>query len=69
MTWAPARCEWEVGLTWARRYPEWPVSLRCWLANVRALGLTQITVLPDRYTVHLVATRPGDPEPTEVEEV
>jgi hypothetical protein len=45
------------------------VSLRCWLANVRALGLTQITVLPDRYTVHLVATRPGDPEPTEVEEV
>lgn len=54
------RCDWGVPVGWARSYPAWPQAVREWLANVRARGLTVITVRPRQHGVDLIATRPGD---------
>lgn len=54
------RVEWGVPVSWAANYPQWPESVRQWLREVRAAGLTQIVVTPRQHGVDLSALRPGE---------
>jgi hypothetical protein len=57
-----SRVEWGIPLGWARQHPLlWKDQLRRFLRNVRAEGLTVITLFEREWCIDIAATRPGEP--------
>jgi hypothetical protein len=52
------RCAWGVPLRWAQGFPDWEKSVRRWVRECRASGLTKFDVRVERDTVELQAMRP-----------
>ena len=58
-----ARMQWEVYPSFIRMHPDrWEAGLRGFLADARALGLTEVNIARFASQIVVIAVRPGDPE-------